>query len=100
MADQLNRVSTADFSENWIDLKSGSDTTEVIRISFNDNLPFISPLFCEKMLKAVMAELQEQVAEWHQGKDYQRPMTYFDRKRVERIASKIINDIKGGVHGL
>ncbi len=99
MTDTLRRVSTADFSDNWIDLESGEDKTEVIRISFNDDLPFISPIFCEKILKAVMAEAHEQILEWQQGKNYTRPMTYFDRKRVERIASKIIEDLKSDSHG-
>ncbi|WP_067518604.1 hypothetical protein [Endozoicomonas ascidiicola] len=100
MAELLKRVSTADYSDNWIDLKTDNDTSEIVRISFNDELPYISPLFCERILSALMAEVQEQIAEWRDGKHYQHQMTYFDRKRVERIASKIINDMKGGISGL
>ncbi|WP_067582759.1 hypothetical protein [Endozoicomonas ascidiicola] len=95
MTDKLRRVSTADFSENWIDLESGEDKTEIIRISFKEDLPFISPLFCEKIIKSIMAEISEQITEWQQGKHYERQMTYFDRKAAERVANKIINQMKG-----
>ena len=96
---KVTRARSSDWLENWIAIEGEDNHTDVLKLQFM-HVPFVDSVFIEKMTKALMEEIREQFISWKEGESYDRNPTYFDRKKAERTAIKIIEDMKGGFDGL
>ncbi|WP_257285151.1 hypothetical protein [Endozoicomonas sp. SESOKO1] len=95
----VNLRGTKDDLHNWISIKGEGGSTDVLKIEFR-NHPLIDKVFIEKITKALMEEVVEQFVSWREGESYDRNSTYFNRKKAERTAIKIIENMKRGANGL
>lgn len=91
--------STKDELEQTITIDGEGRSTNILKIEFMQ-VPFVDQVFINRITDALMQEVREQYISWREDQSFGRNPTYFDRKKAERTAIKIIEEMKRGSHGL
>ncbi|WP_419833516.1 hypothetical protein [Endozoicomonas atrinae] len=91
--------STTDDLVNDITIDGEGRSSNILKIEFKQ-VPFVDKAFINRILDALMHEVREQFMAWNADNEFGRNPTYFDRKKAERTAIKIIEDMKRGSNGL
>lgn len=91
--------STTDDLVNDITIDGEGRSSNILKVEFKQ-VPFVDKAFINRIVDALMQEVREQYISWREDQDFGRNPTYFDRKKAERTAIKIIEDMKRGTNGL
>lgn len=87
--------STLDDLEQEITIEGQGQSTNILKIEFMQ-VPFVDKPFIERITDALLEEVREQYLAWREDQAFGRNPTYFDRKKAERTANKIIEEMKRG----
>ncbi|WP_066018443.1 hypothetical protein [Endozoicomonas atrinae] len=91
--------STTDDLVHDITIDGEGRSSNILKVEFKQ-VPFVDKAFINRILDALMHEVREQFMAWNADNEFGRNPTYFDRKKAERTAIKIIEDMKRGSNGL
>ncbi|WP_419831261.1 hypothetical protein [Endozoicomonas atrinae] len=91
--------STTDDLVHDITIDGEGRSSNILKVEFKQ-VPFVDKAFINRILDALMEEVREQYKAWNQDQHFGRNPTYFDRKKAERTAIKIIEEMKRGSNGL